>query len=326
MTEKNVVKERREKAEILKQLYKHKFKATLKLREDLRKDTSSLEIFLTLGFILFLCSIGALAYLAPKKPPVFIIVMDAVLILFMLWVSDIIQERRAKYIDFFNAHVLKPMIALIDNTWVFKPESHVGLHHYIKSNLLSSKYTSIQGGYLVKGHIGKTDFECSTMLNSYYQDKKIVRIFDGLFFHADFHKHFKHRTYVICKYEHTNKARNIIFSSSIGGDLVKMENPEFNRLFTVYSQDPQETRYIITPTMMEGMIAITKAHRHLEVHFSFYNSRVYCAIHHSATDLFEAPLYDPLSYRELYTMYSFLYLNKVIVEELDLNTRIWTKE
>lgn len=325
MVRSNVVKERREKAEILKQLYTNRFQPTLKRRESLKKDIDSLENVLFLAFILFISSFVAIAYLKPNTPPVFVIVMDAVLVLFILWVNDIIQEYKAKYTNFFNAQVLKPTVSLIDDTWIFKPEAHVGLHHYIKSNLLSLDYINIRGGYLVKGHIGKTDFECSTILNNYQQDKKTVTIFDGLFFHADFHKHFKHRTYVICKYEHINKARNIIFSSSIGGDLVKMENPEFNRLFTVYSQNPQEARYIITPTMMEGMIDITKAHRHLEVHFSFYNSRMYCAIHHSKTDLFEAPLYDPLSYGELYTMYSFLFLNKVIVEELDLNTRIWTK-
>lgn len=326
MARSNVIQERKEKAEILKQLYEQKFKPALQRREDLRKDASSLENFVTLGFILFISSGIAVVYLKPENPPIFIIVMDLVLMLFMGWVSNIILIRRAKYSDFFNAKILKPVVTLVDDTWKFEPEAHVALHHYIKSNLLGLEYINIQGGYLLKGYIGKTDFECSTLTNTYHQDKKTVTIFNGLFFHADFHKHFKHRTYVICNYENTNKAKNIIFSSSIAGDLVQMENPEFNRHFKVYSTNPQEARYIITPKMMEGMIGVTKAYRNLEVHFSFYGSRVYCAIHHSKADLFEAPIYDSLSYRDLYAMYSFLYLNKVIVEELDLNTRIWTKE
>ncbi len=36
------------------------------------------------------------------------------------------------------------------------------------------------------------------------------------------------------------------------GKLVKLENPEFEKEFVVYSSGQQEARYILTPVMMEA--------------------------------------------------------------------------
>jgi hypothetical protein len=323
MVRSNVIQEQKEKAEVLKQLYKQKFKPALQRREDLRKSIKHLFIFPVLAFMLFITSFGAIIYVGRFTPQIFS--FDAALFIFTIWVGYIIVTRISQYNDFFYKHIFLPTATLVDSTWEFDPDAHVKLHHYLKSNLFSSSYNRFWGAYLIKGHIGTTDFECSTIHSSYKQDKSEKVIFDGLFFHADFHKHFKGRTYAFCKYKSASKIKNIKLNSNIKGDLVKMENPEFNRFFTVYSENQQEARYIITPAMMEGMLNIINAYPDLEVHFSFCNSRMYCAIHHGETDIFSAPLFNQFNYHRLYTIFSFLFLNKVIVEELDLNTRIWTK-
>lgn len=323
MTKKNVLSELKAKTITLKKLYTQKLKPALQLREDLRKDIKRLYIFMFLGVGIFISFFIIAAILMEYSTLLFSLIASTVF--FIAWVSYVIVVHREKYERYFQTHVLSPTLALIDKTWILSPDKRVSTIHYIKSNLLYLNYSEIGGGYLLKGRIGKTDFECSTLMSRYGDGDSTKTVFDGLFFHADFHKHFKHRTYVICKYENTEKSNDIIFNRHRASNLVKMESPEFNRHFKVYSTSQQEARYIITPALMEGMLNLIKTYR-IEMHFSFCNSRVYCAIHQGQWDIFEAPINKIMSYRDIYRIYSFLYLNKIIVAELDLNTRIWTKE
>jgi hypothetical protein len=58
---------------------------------------------------------------------------------------------------------------------------------------------------------------------------------------------------------------------------VKLENPGFERIFSVYGDSQQEARYILTPAMMEAMTNNNKQYNR-KMYFSFVGSHVYCAI------------------------------------------------
>ncbi len=42
------------------------------------------------------------------------------------------------------------------------------------------------------------------------------------------------------------------------GELIKLENPEFEKIFSVYGSSQQEARYVLTPTMMEAIVNVYK--------------------------------------------------------------------
>ena len=109
------------------------------------------------------------------------------------------------------------------------------------------------------------------------------------------------------------------------GELVKLENVEFEKEFVVYGTDQIEPRYILTPVMMEKMLALIEKYGHV-MHFSFIGSRVYCAMSVSK-DMFEPRLFSSgVRFEDVQEMHDYFAFIEVIIQEMNLNTRIWTKD
>lgn len=142
-----------------------------------------------------------------------------------------------------------------------------------------------------------------------------VVIFKGIMCVADFHKHFNTNTVV--------RQRRYLRSDKM--QRVKLENGEFERRFNVYSMDQVEARYILSTSMMERMIEMDKKFKR-KVQFSFTDSKVIVAID-DKRDNFEfniwRSVYHPGVLKKEYELINALI---GIVEDLNLNTRIWSKE
>ncbi len=102
-----------------------------------------------------------------------------------------------------------------------------------------------------------------------------------------------------------------------------MENVEFEKNFVVFSNDQVEARYILTPSLMEKILKLKTTFK-VTPNLAFHGSHVYVAI--SMKDMFEPALFGDVTGREQ-LQYFLTIVKQVagIVEELDLNTRIWTK-
>jgi hypothetical protein len=152
------------------------------------------------------------------------------------------------------------------------------------------------------------------------QDKDKKNIFRGLFFTAQFPKHFPGHTIVIpnqiqTKFNPLNYWR---------GEIVKLEDPEFNQLFCVYSSDQIEARYILSTNLMNRLVEFSKKAKR-KVYLSFVEGKIYIAIKYNH-NLFEPKLWQSmLSFAPLKEYFENLQLMISIVEELKLNRYIWTK-
>ena len=107
--------------------------------------------------------------------------------------------------------------------------------------------------------------------------------------------------------------------------LVKLENPDFERAFVVYASNQIEARYILTPALMERILEYQRR-TGAELRLGFVDSCVYVAIPESG-ELFEPKLLTSIvgiSYVKDYLMR--LGLITSIVDEFNLNTRIWGKQ
>ena len=201
-----------------------------------------------------------------------------------------------------------------------------------------------RGEDYIEGVIDKTDIRLSELHTQYrevYYDGKgnrqerWVTIFRGLFISADFHKHFHGITLVLPDTEQSwlgglgQWLQSI--SAKLGnqpGELVKMEDPEFERLFKVFSTDQVEARYILTPNMIRRIVEF-RNRTQSQVRVSFIASRVFVAIPTSHNH-FEPPsllapadkLLDPATLAQYFEELKFAL---AVVDELNLNTRIWTK-
>ncbi len=107
-------------------------------------------------------------------------------------------------------------------------------------------------------------------------------------------------------------------------DRLKLEDPRFEQHFSVYSNDQIEARYLLTPAMMERLVEfVVKAKS--KVSLSFIDNNIYIAISNSK-NYFEPALFTQSdSFESVQDIAHDLQFVIDIVNDLDLNTRIWTK-
>ena len=248
----------------------------------------------------------------------------------------VISGKMSRYRQSFKDTVVAEIIKLIDESWQYDSNNHIPLSDYHSSKLFTHGVDRHKGDDYVKGIIDKTDFEFSELHTEYKQvttdSKGNTRttwhtIFKGLFFHADFNKHLKGETLVLPDTAQRlfGKLGQSFQKMSGRGELVKMEDVEFEKLFVVYGSDQIEPRYILTPAMMEKMTQMRKRYNH-DMHFSFRGSRVYCAI--SITkDMFEPRIFSSgVKFEDVQEIHTYFGLIAVLIQEMNLNTRIWTKD
>jgi hypothetical protein len=160
------------------------------------------------------------------------------------------------------------------------------------------------------------------------KNRTVQQIFKGLFFIADFNKDFHGRTFVLPDtaegflgklgqaFQEWNISRD---------DLVRLEDPEFEKEFVVYSNDQVEARYILSTSLMKRIVDF-KRQSGKKIHLSFINSQVNVTVSFKR-NLFEPRLFSTLlDFEPVREYFEDLVLAVGIVEDLNLNIRIWTKE
>lgn len=148
-------------------------------------------------------------------------------------------------------------------------------------------------------------------------------LFQGLIFFADFHKEFPGRVLVCTKrkWRTLNQDKNF--------KTVAMEDVKFNKVFTVRTLNEQEAYYILSTSLIERIynlhqhIKKNMHEKHMIMHFE--RKRVYILIP-SIRDRFEPGVFTRLKLESVKNDFYTLQIMLSIVEELNLNTRIWTKE
>ena len=106
------------------------------------------------------------------------------------------------------------------------------------------------------------------------------------------------------------------------GQLIKLEDPEFEKLFVVYGDDQITARYILTPGLMQRLVEFRNRFNNT-VYLSFKDSKVYVAVSINR-NLFEPRIFrSNEDFALIKDYFDNLDLAGRIIEELNLNTRIW---
>jgi len=231
------------------------------------------------------------------------------------------QARRFKDV------VLRNVLALVAPGMSYDREKYIPRHQFEKSGIYTTSIDRYSGEDCFWGKYEGVDLmfsEVHAEQRRKSRDNKgrthtnYVTIFKGVFFIADFNKDFRTSTFVIpsAGWRWLKK-----LGERRGAKLITLENPEFEKMFAVYAQDAIEARYILTPNIMERMIAIQRRFPG-NVAFAFHASAVHIAIP-SRTDFFEPP--RTLDFSGVSALYGELALFFNLVQELNLTLRIWTK-
>jgi hypothetical protein len=251
--------------------------------------------------------------------------------------AGLIKWMSSKYVHAFKNQVVRPIVQYISPDLTYLPKNGISESRFRASGIFRHRVDRYRCEDMVRGLVDKTRIEFSEIHAEYKtetRDSKGHRrtqwhtIFQGLFFIADFNKHFKGRTFVL-----PDSAEKLFGQlgqklQAIGkshGELVKLEDPEFEREFAAYSTDQVEARYILSPALMRRMLDF-KNKTGEKVYFSFTGGEVNIGIA-STKNRFEPKLFSTVLDIELAREFvNDLQLALDVVEDLNLNTRIWTKE
>jgi len=235
----------------------------------------------------------------------------------------------------FKNKIISKIAGSVDENLVYTPEGSVSREEFTNSGIFQKYCNNYHGEDHFKGKMGKTAFEFSEVVGKHVtstgtgSNKKQHQhlIFRGIFFVADFNKNFNGYTVVLpdTAERMLGKFGQSLQSMSSRGQLVKLEDHEFEKVFCVYSDDQVEARYILSTSLMKRIVEF-KRKWDTKIYLSFRDSKVYIAISMNK-NLFETRLFKTVQdYNLIEENIQFLILITNIVDDLNLNTRIWTKQ
>lgn len=153
---------------------------------------------------------------------------------------------------------------------------------------------------------------------------KHPRRFEGYLLVLSFKKLFRGHTVVIP--DHEAKLLWMDVSTHQGKPRVPMENPEFERVFSVFATDDQQARDALTPKVVEVLI-VTRRRLGRDVRACFLGNTLVLACT-STRDRFEqniGPGRDVDPQRVATELQEVLALVDQVVEAMDLETGTWTR-
>ncbi len=267
--------------------------------------------------------------------PIIALIVGAIFIIPGVVILYKITDDIAQYRYRFKQEVIGAALNTVNQSLSFNHDAGISESEFIGSQLFTTQPDRYHTEDLVTGKSEKTTFYFAEVHAEYKTETQTKNgrqvhwhdILKGIIFSADFNKNFNGVTVV----------RPKDFGSSIGAwfskniysfgdkDLVQLENEYFNQNFVTYATDQIEARYILTPAMMERISDLNERSAYC-VSLSFISSSLYIAFPLNQ-NYFEPPVFKTLLKPDLLTEdMGVLTFMLAIIQELDLNTRIWTKQ
>ncbi len=247
-----------------------------------------------------------------------------------VWARD-----KTFYTDF-KTQVVERIVTFISPDLTYEPKNHIGSDSFQRSRIFLKNVDRYNGDDMVQGKIDKTQVWFSEVKAEYKNTTTDSKgrtkttwhtIFKGMFFIADFNKHFQTSTVVLPNRLGKGFLASFFNKMNLARreKHVRLEDPDFNKHFVVYGEDQIEARYVLSTSLMQRITEFKEKHPN-PLYISFVNSFLYVAIAYNK-NLFEPSYFKKLTRFSLVKeFFEEIQLAVSIVEELNLNNRIWTKQ
>lgn len=294
-----------------------------------------LIVFMVIGFLgMFL----PFELLKPAfEEQVFFLILAVLFLIayIILFIYIVARQRkiRSLFVQEFKKKIISSIVGFFDQGLTYDPLKFISLQDFTSSGLINRSIAKYYGDDYVEGKIGQTSLRFSevhafVVESSSDNKKRYVEVLGGIFFIGDFNKNFKGQTYIFPdKMEKTfgRFAKYLQSLSSYNGQLVNLEDIEFEKEFMVYSNDQIEARYILSTSLMQRILDY-KRKANSDIMMAFKESKIFMAMPIKG-NLFEPKIFGKLiSDETLRKYYEDLAIAISAVEDLNLNLRIWGKE
>lgn len=268
----------------------------------------------------------------------FLLIAIGLLILNSVIYNKIFKDPEGQFYTKFKNEIVKPAIEEYNPTFKYSVNKSVGLETVEKSWLFNYIIKGYYGEDHVKGKINGVDIEFSEIIlkaEDYRRlntksvakllldgdlSREIITAFRGVFFVIDFHKKFKGTHVVVSK---RKKFPSSLFKQNhTNFNKVEMDHAEFNKHFNFFTTSEATSYYILSPLLMENLIALNKRN---SIYASFISGEMYLAIE-MQKDLFECDINkgipDIESFKELFNEINLI---EKVMKHLKQDVRIWGK-
>lgn len=248
----------------------------------------------------------------------------------------IYQMKWNEYRVVYKQKVISSIIQSIDDSLEYNPTGSIEREVYDRSGLSPGGYSQFEGEDFISGKIGQTAIEMSEIHTKYKvkrrtadgKTKTYMRTrFRGMVIIADCNKHFNSQTFVSIDKGKDDSFLENIKQGFVGTphNLVRLEDPEFERYFDVHSTNQVEARYLLTPAFMQRVVAFREnTGKYLAL--SFVDGKLFISVSGGDMKYFEPKLSDSATdFNTVKDIFSELKLLVGLIDALDLNTRIWSK-
>jgi hypothetical protein len=236
-----------------------------------------------------------------------------------------------EYYQAFNETCIVAIAEFVFDQFYYERQGMIEPADYQTCQLFRKTYDAYSGQDYFFGKLGETDIEFCE-LNVTREETVIVRrdnstsiekvnrpVYRGLFIKLDFHKNFNGQLFLIPE-------KTWLQRDGIGRvELIKLEDPEFEKYFKVYGTDQIEARYLLSYSMMENLTEFYRKFSDNPPHLSFVDSQLFIALP-QYKNMFETQLQDSLLDFDAMKVH-FINMTDIlsIIDLLNLNTRIWSK-
>ncbi len=211
--------------------------------------------------------------------------------------------------------------------WTFQADDHMDTKPFVAMGVLN-EYKHWEASNLMEGQLGDITFAFCHLLVYEQEREESDPSFNGLLLLFDYHKSFEGKTIVVRDSAQsllgTYLGKKVQELGWKGLQLVYLEDPVFEKLFAVYGDDQVTSRYILTMSMMQNLIKLRQKYgEHLAV--SFMDGKVAVAIDH--VYLYKTNIESSIHLDAAVDQFLRpIAMVQDIIDTLQLNTRIWTKQ
>lgn len=235
-------------------------------------------------------------------------------------------SKKDWYVDNFKEKVIREIISYLHPGILYTPSKFISSKEYKASGLFRHKYDYYDGDDYLQGVYKNVSFHCSELHTQY--DRTVgpmanyeTTIFKGLFFVADLNVNVWGNTYIWTRGE-----------EQTGGSIaekqyrymplpqvykVRSEDTAFDKIFSLYSTNPNEAKMILNREMTDRMVKF-KTQINRDIVFSIIAGKFYAAVPFDE-DLLEPSVTNPDDKEQIKQFFFTVLLILSIINQLRLD-------
>jgi hypothetical protein len=239
-------------------------------------------------------------------------------------------HQRRQLAKSYKKIVVKRVVGALGQGLTYSPESKFTKQDFLEMDLFEKRTETWHAEDEICGKKNAVTYAIleakATRTEGSGKNRRTVIIFRGLIIRLDFNKNFQGHTVVVPDAE--SKILAGLFGESESRkqkEICRLENVDFEKLFSVYGSNQQEARYLLTPKMME-LIMEAQALLGVQIRLSFHDNSVFLTVPQNV-DRFEVGLFGAKVSPETVVgdLAEVVKLAERLVDTLELETRIWTR-